>query len=134
MTGSREWTDGRIVAAVIEGLAEIEGGDVTVIHGAARGADTTADCAAIAGGFPVEPYPADWATHGKAAGPIRNQQMLDEGKPDVVIAFKDGFQPDIPDDVEIVDPYTVRRPRGGTEHMVRIAKAAGIPVYVVSHG
>ena len=26
-------------------------------------------------------------TYGKAAGPIRNQQMLDEGKPDVVIAF-----------------------------------------------
>ena len=30
----------------------------------------------------------DWATHGRAAGPIRNQAMLQEGKPDVVVAFE----------------------------------------------
>jgi predicted Rossmann-fold nucleotide-binding protein len=27
---------------------------------------------------------------GLAAGPIRNQQMIDEGKPDLVIAFPGG--------------------------------------------
>jgi hypothetical protein len=32
-------------------------------------------------------FPANWDKYHKAAGPIRNQQMLDEGKPDVVVAF-----------------------------------------------
>lgn len=35
----------------------------------------------------VEKYPADWEKYGRKAGPIRNQQMIDEGKPDLVIAF-----------------------------------------------
>lgn len=29
-------------------------------------------------GVPERPYPADWDTHGEAAGPIRNQTMIDE--------------------------------------------------------
>jgi DNA-binding MurR/RpiR family transcriptional regulator len=59
-------------------------------------------------------YPADWEAYGKAAGPIRNQRMLDEGKPDLVIAFSDL-------------PTT-----SGTYDMIKRAKAAGIPVYLVS--
>jgi hypothetical protein len=35
-------------------------------------------------------FPADWKTHGKAAGFIRNQRMLDEGKPDLVLGFPGG--------------------------------------------
>lgn len=61
-----------------------------VIHGAARGADRSAGEWAEARGVPVQPYPADWDAHGLGAGPIRNRQMLDEGMPDVVIAFKGG--------------------------------------------
>jgi predicted Rossmann-fold nucleotide-binding protein len=37
-----------------------------------------------------EDYPADWTKHGKSAGFVRNKQMLEEGKPDVVIAFPGG--------------------------------------------
>ena len=33
---------------------------------------------------------ADWEKHGKAAGAIRNQQMLDDYHPDAVIAFPGG--------------------------------------------
>lgn len=40
-------------------------------------------------GFWVEDFPADWERNGRAAGPIRNRQMLD-GKPDLVIAFPGG--------------------------------------------
>lgn len=57
-----------------------------------------------------EEYPANWKLHGKAAGPIRNQQMLDEGKPDIVVAFPGG---------------------NGTADMVRRAKKAGIGVLEV---
>lgn len=82
-------------------------GPITIIHGAARGADDLADQWAVVNWVQFEEYPADWNTHGKSAGAIRNQRMLKEGRPDLVIAFPGGK---------------------GTAHMVSIAKEAGIPV------
>jgi len=61
-----------------------------VIHGDYRGADKCAKMWAISRGVREEPYPADWASHGKAAGPKRNQRMIDEGRPDIVVAFPGG--------------------------------------------
>lgn len=60
---------------------------MTVISGAARGADSLALEWAVERMCPFEAYPADWKKHGKAAGPIRNQRMLDEGKPNLGIGF-----------------------------------------------
>jgi len=49
-----------------------------VVTGKATGADTHGEAWARADGLvPVVEFPADWDTHGKAAGPIRNQQMAD---------------------------------------------------------
>ena len=127
--GSREWTDYEIVETVLDGYFREEfGAGALVIEGGAAGADRCAR--AYCGLADVEhlTFPADWEKHGKAAGPIRNQRMLDEGKPDVVIAFKDGFQRD-----QRGASSNWLAP-GGTEDLVRRAKAAGIPVYVVSHG
>lgn len=64
--------------------------EITIIHGAARGADTMAAEWADDYGYPVEAYPADWDTHGRSAGYIRNAKMLEEGKPDLVISFPGG--------------------------------------------
>ena len=58
-----------------------------VIHGGAKGADTMAGEWAKSHGIPVEIYSAQWRRYGRAAGPIRNKQMLNEGKPSMVIAF-----------------------------------------------
>jgi hypothetical protein len=63
---------------------------ICIIHGAARGADTLAGEWATTRNILVEAYPADWNKYGKSAGPIRNRQMLVEGKPDAVIAFPGG--------------------------------------------
>jgi alpha-beta hydrolase superfamily lysophospholipase len=60
--------------------------DVTVIHGGAEGADRMAGVIAHELGLKVDVHYADWKTHGKAAGPIRNREMLEE-EPDVVLAF-----------------------------------------------
>jgi hypothetical protein len=60
---------------------------VHVISGGAKGADSFAITWALIYDKPYTKYKADWDTRGKAAGPIRNQQMLDEGKPDLVVAF-----------------------------------------------
>ena len=57
-----------------------------VIQGGARGADFMAKLATLTLKLVHEEFPADWETHGKRAGPIRNQKMLDQN-PDLVIAF-----------------------------------------------
>lgn len=106
--GSRDWTKEDSIRDLIERLPA----DAVVIHGAAKGADEIADRLARARGLRVEAYPADWRQHGKAAGPIRNQRMIDEGKPDAVEAF-------------------VLPSSRGTWDMVRRAKKAGVMVIVV---
>jgi YspA, cpYpsA-related SLOG family len=127
--GSRTWaeTTTPIIASVLTGLYEEHypfSDPFVVIEGEARGADTYAhnwaewyDGHVSGDGGPVElePYPADWATHGKAAGPIRNQKMLTEGRPDLVVAFSD--------DIE--------HSRGTKDMLVR-AKKAGIPAILVA--
>ncbi len=78
-----------------------------IATGAAPGADTLADSWARSRGVRVERYYALWKTHGHAAGPIRNQKMLDDEQPDVVISFPGGR---------------------GTADMVARAERAGVPV------
>lgn len=46
-----------------------------VVSGTARGVDQIGEEWAAHQGIPVERFPADWDTHGKAAGPIRNEEM-----------------------------------------------------------
>ena len=48
-----------------------------LFHGAAPGADQRIAIAAQQLGWPVTALPADWPRHGRAAGPIRNRQLLD---------------------------------------------------------
>ncbi len=86
---------------------------VVIIEGECKGADIMARRIAKRLGFEVLPFPADWDRYGDAAGPIRNQQMLDEGKPDRVLAFCGRLDKTI-----------------GTRDMVRRARKAGLPVEV----
>jgi predicted Rossmann-fold nucleotide-binding protein len=64
--------------------------NIRIIHGGAPGLDSLADKYAKAVGVEVKVYPADWKKYGKAAGPIRNQEMLDNEPVDEVIAFPGG--------------------------------------------
>ena len=81
-----------------------------LIQGGAPGADTLAADWARERGIPVTTFPADWTTHGKAAGPIRNEKMLREGDVHAVVAFKG---------------------RDGTQNCVDTARKMGIPVWEV---
>lgn len=49
--------------------------DVEIVSGTAEGADKLGERFAEEFGYPVKRFPADWKLHGKAAGPIRNEQM-----------------------------------------------------------
>lgn len=85
VTGSRHWTDRQ---QVFDHLHLFSGGRGTVlVHGACpTGADRIADEITYDWPWIVERHPAYWDAHGKAAGPLRNQQMVDLGA-DVCIAF-----------------------------------------------
>lgn len=78
-----------------------------IIQGEAKGADAYAKEWALVMGVHVLCFPAQWARDGRGAGPKRNQEMLERGKPDLVVAFPG---------------------RAGTRDMVKKAEAAGVPV------
>ena len=59
-----------------------------VISGTAQGADVLGEQWAKSHGLEIERYPADWAEHGRAAGPIRNRLMAENA--DALIAIWDG--------------------------------------------
>lgn len=85
---------------------------ITIISGGARGADSLAIKWAKFFGCKLKEFPADWHKYGKSAGAIRNQQMIDEDKPDFVVAFPGGT---------------------GTADMIRRAKKAGITVREIKY-
>lgn len=108
--GGRDFADFDLVCRTLSEWAARASGqspeeDIVIVHGGALGADTLAERWASENWLPTEIYHADWERHGKAAGPIRNQRMIDEGKPNLVVAFPGGR---------------------GTADMIRRAKAAGI--------
>jgi hypothetical protein len=125
--GDRNWIDYDLIASRLDKLMtevdrEDDGPCLTVIQGCARGADSLAgewvdrNLVYYEGNAVQQKFPADWKQYGRAAGPIRNQQMLREGKPDLVLAFHD--------DIENSK---------GTKDMVNRAKRAGILTKVISH-
>ena len=87
--GGRDFGDTEFVYRVLDRLKACEQVDC-IIEGDARGVDRIAGYWAKKNRIDLRLFPADWDTHGKRAGPIRNKQMLDEGKPDLVIAFPGG--------------------------------------------
>lgn len=76
--GSRKWLDQQSVERELTGFPV----GTIIVHGAAQGADTIAGYVAKRLGLEVRSYPANWSKDGKAAGPIRNQRMLDSEHPD----------------------------------------------------
>lgn len=86
VTGGRDYQDGARLSAELHAINRVT--TITMmIDGAARGADQLAHVWACMNDIESVRYPADWAAFGKMAGSIRNQQMLDEEHPDIVVAF-----------------------------------------------
>ena len=106
IAGSRTITD----LAVVEEAVRASGfAPSVVLSGCAAGVDTLGERWANDRGIPAFAYPANWYRHGRAAGPIRNQEMAE--KADALIAVWDGKS-------------------RGTADMIRRAKARGLKVYV----
>ena len=95
VTGSRNWSDVEIVESALSNWWHTlrVAGDVTLVHGACpTGADHIADEIWTRWGQSVERHPADWRRHGRVAGPLRNQEMVDLGA-NVVLGFPLGDSP-----------------------------------------
>lgn len=124
--GSRTLTDPKPMDVILYGLwrplltdygkAAKRDGVMTVIEGGAKGADALAAFWAQSHeGVTWIQCPANWAQDGKAAGPIRNQRMLDRNEPDLCLAFVD-------------KPLAQSK---GTADMVARARKANVRTWVV---
>lgn len=119
--GSRGWRDEGAIEAVIRHFQAMARGldeEFALIHGhCPEGADAQADRAGQRLGLRVGKdlirVPADWKRYKRAAGPIRNQQMLDEQHPDVVVAFRAAGK------------------SNGTDDMVAKGQRAGVPTHII---
>ena len=117
VTGSRHGSWVRFGAAIETAISDYD----LVIEGGATGVDAMAGEAAQRHGKKLIVMPADWDTHGRAAGPKRNQRMLNgllklrdvDGYEIAVLAFHDDLEHS-----------------RGTGDMVRRARAAGVRVEV----
>lgn len=106
IAGGRDVTDYFAVkAAYIKSGFEAE----EIVSGGARGVDYLGEVFAKNAGIPVKRFPADWVTHGKRAGPIRNAQMAEYA--DALIAVWDGESK-------------------GTANMISQARKNGLEVFV----
>jgi hypothetical protein len=86
IAGSRYIGDQSVVDDAMS-LAHYHVNPVTsVLTGMCIGIDFSAAVWAHSRRINVEPFPAVWPSHGRAAGPIRNQAMVDT-KPDALIAI-----------------------------------------------
>ena len=113
--GGRDYQDQLQVYKVLDKIHAIKA-ITTIIHGAARGADSLAGYwATDRNGISIKEYPADWDKYGKSAGYKRNSDMLNSEKPDLVVAFPGGK---------------------GTEMMVQLAKKGNYKVLIIGkeHG
>jgi hypothetical protein len=87
IVGSRDYPKLEKVRDMVEFLASY-GPNRTIVSGGAKGVDLEAEEQARFYELEVIVHKADWEHHGRAAGFLRNQQIVDDA--DRVIAFWDG--------------------------------------------
>lgn len=111
VTGGRDYAEKDVVELALDCLRR-RCGPLTIIQGGSTGADALARAWAYQQeDVCLVNVPADWQKHKKAAGPIRNNLMLDQCNPQLVVAFPGGK---------------------GTDHMVRTARKAGVPTITIN--
>ena len=88
---------------------------IEIVSGHAPGADTLGEKFAKEYDYPLKIFPAEWDKYGKAAGPIRNEQMAKyaaEADRGILIAFPIGES-------------------RGTKNMIKLAERYGLEVNII---
>ena len=118
--GGRHFDDYRTLEAVVNKKLEEDGilpTEVEIVSGHCQGADVLGERYAKEYGCSLRVYPADWTKYGRAAGAIRNKQMVDYIVPfenRLVIAF-------------------VNENTHGTKNTISQAKKLSIPVIEIPY-
>jgi hypothetical protein len=118
VTGSRDWDLEFKIKQVLNefwALADVLDSPLIIKHGVCpTGADLiTEQWAVTHENVTVQHFPANWKVHGKAAGPRRNEAMVDSGA-DLCVAFLRGSSP-------------------GTSSTISLARTAKIPTFVIAY-
>lgn len=96
--------------AFVEAAVSASGFVITeVVSGCAKGIDLRGEEWAEKNGVPIKRFPANWQEHGKAAGPLRNREMV--AYAEALIAIWDGVS-------------------RGTEDCIAEARRRGLKVFV----
>ena len=91
ITGGRDYSNyEKVCQALDEVERQFSGKIIAIVQGGAKGADALGKRWAMEKGYPIEQFDAEWNKYGKTAGFIRNQEMLDESNPCLVVAFPGG--------------------------------------------
>jgi len=104
--GSRSFNDYDLLKKSLDEIKDI----TLIVSGGARGADTFGEKYADEKGIPKKIIKPDWKTYGKAAGFIRNKEIVSNS--DIIVAFWDGTS-------------------HGTAHSISIAEKQGKKVIII---
>lgn len=114
VAGGRDFNDYKLLKKHLDhALRNRIGEGITIVSGAARGADSLGEKYAKENSYEIDSHPADWERYGKSAGYIRNKEMAQTA--DALMAFWDGKS-------------------RGTKHMIDLAEKEGLKVIVVKYG
>lgn len=111
IAGSRDFNDYQLLKDKLDKAKEYFG-IFEVVSGKAKGADSLGERYAKENNLPIKEFPADWDTHGKKAGYLRNEQMAQYA--DGCIVFWDGVSK-------------------GTQHMINLANQYNIKLSIVNY-
>lgn len=113
VAGSRQFTDKKLLYDKLDEIISSTNDDIEIVHGNCRGADLLGEMYAIDHHLKVIAFPAYWKMYGKAAGPIRNNEMAKYASKanGILVAFPIGES-------------------NGTRNMINIANKYGLEVHV----
>jgi len=112
IAGGRDFNDFDLLKQKMDKLLSNVIGDIAIVSGMARGADSLGARYAVLKGYALHSFPADWDKYGKSAGYRRNEEMARNA--DALVAFWDGKSK-------------------GTKHMIDIARLHGLKVRVINY-
>lgn len=116
VAGCRDFHGYQFIEETLDAYIKPLEGKVEILSGSAPGVDQLGEHYAIAHNLPLLRFPADWDTHGKSAGPIRNRKMAkyaSQADRGVLFAFWDGKS-------------------RGTQSMVYLAQQEMLEVHVIA--
>ncbi len=116
VAGGRDFNDYRYLCKCMDELIAGIADAVEIVSGRAKGADSLGEQYATERGLRNIVFKPDWKQYGKAAGVLRNQQMLHYAMEEypILAAFWDGKSE-------------------GTRDMIDRARKAGVNVYVLHY-